>query len=134
MRLCDFLVRLGPLCLQELSAVKHIGADIIYLPVFHEISYACIHVIACRQLECIGCLVGIYNVRLMLQPRIRSAGVIEGQVDVMGQVSKDIAEIFPQGIGDIHIRIKVELGLNLGRDVCHQSKFVIRTEVRRALA
>lgn len=60
---------------------------------------------------------------VILQGRV-AAGIIKQEVDIMGKVGKDLAEMVLQRRGKGNVSLRIQLSLHLSRDIRHQLQLI----------
>ena len=101
--------------------------------VVKDIGRGQMHILTHGQVEGITGLIGIHDVLIVLQADRVSLGIVEREVDVVGEVGKHIAQIVAQSLCNLQIGQRGELGFNLGGHVSDQLQVVINFSLLTAV-
>ena len=91
------------------------------------------HIVAHRQVQLIAGLIGVHDMLVMLQTGRVALRIVEREVDIVGIVGEDIVEVILQGLGQLDVRLRGQLGLQLCGHVRHQRQLIVHLRLLRGL-
>ena len=93
-----------------------------------------VHILAHGQVQGVTGLVGIHDMLVVLQTGRVALRVVERQIDIVGEVGEDIAQLGTQRLGDVQVGLRGELRLQLGGHVRHQAQLIVHLRLLDAVA
>ena len=91
------------------------------------------HILSHRQVQRIAGLISIHDMLIMLQTGRVTLCVVEREVDIVGIVGEDIIEVILQGVGQLDIRFRIQLGPQLSGHVRHERQLIVELRLLRRL-